>query len=149
MALIDFTLSNSRRFYSSMGNPLGVKGLRRNRTGTLSFCARSNSKHGKNKLDELPTPGQEKRPTAKIWDTSTQKRLRWHLMVKFQNFVLFPWSQISPEGGGGEANALNWLVHNFGVSVMRRDVECRTKGEWPLSLMSMLRKGNITPSFSV
>ena len=29
MALIDFTLSNARRFYSSMGNPLGVRGLRR------------------------------------------------------------------------------------------------------------------------
>ena len=28
MALIDFTLSNARRFYSSMGNPLGWKGLR-------------------------------------------------------------------------------------------------------------------------
>ena len=28
MALIDFTLSNARRFYSSMGNPLGLKGLR-------------------------------------------------------------------------------------------------------------------------
>ena len=27
MALIDFTLSNARRFYSSVGNPLGVKGL--------------------------------------------------------------------------------------------------------------------------
>ena len=27
MALIDFTLSNARQFYSSMGNPLGVKGL--------------------------------------------------------------------------------------------------------------------------
>ena len=27
MARIDFTLSNARRFYSSMGNPLGVKGL--------------------------------------------------------------------------------------------------------------------------
>ena len=26
LALIDFTLSNARRFYSSMGNPLGVKG---------------------------------------------------------------------------------------------------------------------------
>ena len=25
-ALIDFTLSNARRFYSSMGNPLAVKG---------------------------------------------------------------------------------------------------------------------------
>ena len=25
--LIDFTLSNARRFYSSMGNPTGVKGL--------------------------------------------------------------------------------------------------------------------------
>ena len=24
---MDFTLSNARRFYSSMGNPLGVKGL--------------------------------------------------------------------------------------------------------------------------
>ena len=28
MTLIDFTLSNARRFYSSMGNPLAVKGLR-------------------------------------------------------------------------------------------------------------------------
>ena len=27
-ALIDFTLSNARRFYSSMGNPLDRKGLR-------------------------------------------------------------------------------------------------------------------------
>ena len=27
MALIDFALSNARRFYSSMGNPLGLKGL--------------------------------------------------------------------------------------------------------------------------
>ena len=26
--LIDFTLSNARRFYSSMGNPLGMKGLK-------------------------------------------------------------------------------------------------------------------------
>ena len=25
--LIDFTLSNARRFYSSMGNPTGLKGL--------------------------------------------------------------------------------------------------------------------------
>ena len=28
MALMDFTLSNARRFYSSMENPLGVKGLK-------------------------------------------------------------------------------------------------------------------------
>ena len=28
MALIDFTLSNARLFYSSTGNPLGLKGLR-------------------------------------------------------------------------------------------------------------------------
>ena len=28
MALIDFTLSDARRFYSSMGNPLGWKGLK-------------------------------------------------------------------------------------------------------------------------
>ena len=28
MALIDFTLSNARRFYSSVGNPLGWKGLK-------------------------------------------------------------------------------------------------------------------------
>ena len=27
LALTDFTLSNARRFYSSMGNSLGVKGL--------------------------------------------------------------------------------------------------------------------------
>ena len=27
MTLTDFTLSNARRFYSSMGTPLGVKGL--------------------------------------------------------------------------------------------------------------------------
>ena len=29
MALTDFTLSNARPFYSSMGNPLGVKELRK------------------------------------------------------------------------------------------------------------------------
>ena len=28
MAVIDFTLSNARQFYSSVGNPLGWKGLR-------------------------------------------------------------------------------------------------------------------------
>ena len=28
MALVDFTLSNARQFYSSMGNPLGVKGFK-------------------------------------------------------------------------------------------------------------------------
>ena len=28
MTLIDLTLSNARRFYSSMGNPLDMKGLR-------------------------------------------------------------------------------------------------------------------------
>ena len=28
MALIDFTLSNTRRFYFSMGNPIGWKGLK-------------------------------------------------------------------------------------------------------------------------
>ena len=28
MTLIDFTLSNARRFYSSMRNPLAVKGLK-------------------------------------------------------------------------------------------------------------------------
>ena len=28
MTLIDFTMSNARRFYSSMGNPFAVKGLR-------------------------------------------------------------------------------------------------------------------------
>ena len=27
MALVDFSLSNARQFYSSMGNPLGLKGL--------------------------------------------------------------------------------------------------------------------------
>ena len=27
MPLIDFTLSDARRFYSSMGNPLAAKGL--------------------------------------------------------------------------------------------------------------------------
>ena len=32
MALIDLTLSNARRFYSSMGNPLAVKGLTTSKT---------------------------------------------------------------------------------------------------------------------
>ena len=35
MTLIDFTLSNARRFYSSIGNPLGGKGLI---TLTLCMC---------------------------------------------------------------------------------------------------------------
>ena len=39
MALIDFTLSNARRFYSSMGNPLGLKGLRQQLTLTQSLTA--------------------------------------------------------------------------------------------------------------
>ena len=30
LALIDFTLSHARRFYSSVGNPLGRKGLKTN-----------------------------------------------------------------------------------------------------------------------
>ena len=33
MTLIDLTLSDARRFYSSMGNPLAVKGL----TAQLNF----------------------------------------------------------------------------------------------------------------
>ena len=42
MALIDFTLSNARRFYSSMGNPLGVKGLTATSSKTMSpFKARA------------------------------------------------------------------------------------------------------------
>ena len=32
MALIDFTLHNARQFYSSMGNPLGGKGLTTSKT---------------------------------------------------------------------------------------------------------------------
>ena len=36
MALIDFTLSNARRFYSSMGNPSGLKGLT---VGILLRCS--------------------------------------------------------------------------------------------------------------
>ena len=35
MALKDLTLSNARRFYSSMGNPLAVKGLK---TSKMSPC---------------------------------------------------------------------------------------------------------------
>ena len=35
MTLIDFTLSNARRFYSSMENPTGVKGLRGLKTSKL------------------------------------------------------------------------------------------------------------------
>ena len=38
MALIDFTLSNARRFYSSMGNPLGVKGLKKRGHLFLNNC---------------------------------------------------------------------------------------------------------------
>ena len=30
MTILDITLSNARRFYSSIGNPLAVKGLRIN-----------------------------------------------------------------------------------------------------------------------
>ena len=37
MALIDFTPSNARRFYSSMGNPLGWKGLRLTKLITVVF----------------------------------------------------------------------------------------------------------------
>ena len=37
MTLIDFTLSNARRFYSSMGNPLDMKGLIQNIASSSSF----------------------------------------------------------------------------------------------------------------
>ena len=40
-ALIDFTLSNARRFYSSMGNPLDGKGLS-NRVFEVSFSLLKN-----------------------------------------------------------------------------------------------------------
>ena len=36
MTLIDFTLANARRFYSSMGNPLAVKGLKVGQVKTRS-----------------------------------------------------------------------------------------------------------------
>ena len=36
--LTDFTLSNARRFYSSVGNPLAVKGLRHNLLYILTTC---------------------------------------------------------------------------------------------------------------
>ena len=38
MALIDFTLSNARRFYSSMGNPSGLKGLSFNLGKNAMHC---------------------------------------------------------------------------------------------------------------
>ena len=38
MTLIDFTLSNARRFYSSMGNPLAVKGLDKEYVSTYLFA---------------------------------------------------------------------------------------------------------------
>ena len=40
MALIDFNLSNARRFYSSVGNPLGLKGLTGAERGSnkLNLC---------------------------------------------------------------------------------------------------------------
>ena len=37
-ALIDFTLSNARRFYSSMGKPLVVKGLRGGLHSKVTVC---------------------------------------------------------------------------------------------------------------
>ena len=36
VSLIDFTLSNARRFYTSMGNASGVKGLTNNIKKTMS-----------------------------------------------------------------------------------------------------------------
>ena len=36
VTLIDFTLSNARRFYLSMGNPTGVKGLSNSNFAGLS-----------------------------------------------------------------------------------------------------------------
>ena len=37
MTLIDFTLSNATRFYSSMGNTLAVKGLKRGVRNSLNL----------------------------------------------------------------------------------------------------------------
>ena len=40
MALIDFTLSNARRFYSSMGNPLGerVNNMQSQKLWIFNYC---------------------------------------------------------------------------------------------------------------
>ena len=45
-ALIDFTLSNARRFYSSMGNLLDGKGLTTSKTMSLLTPSRSNECSG-------------------------------------------------------------------------------------------------------
>ena len=45
MALIDFTLSNARRFYSSMGSPLGLKGLKVHLVFMWSASAVASFKH--------------------------------------------------------------------------------------------------------
>ena len=47
LILIDFTLSNARQFYLSMGNPSGVKGLNAFKIVTLSEMLRSLCKYFK------------------------------------------------------------------------------------------------------
>ena len=47
MALIDFTLSNARRFYLSMGNPLGLKGLKQQAAAShVCFLTHNTFLHG-------------------------------------------------------------------------------------------------------
>ena len=57
MTLIDFTLSNARRFYSSMGNSLAVKGLTTSKTmSPLTHVLRDHFAFKRSEKEESYTP---------------------------------------------------------------------------------------------
>ena len=90
MALIDFTLSNARRFYSSMGNPLGLKGL----TG---------AERGSNKLNlcqilKLKGPSHAMRLHGSISKWIPCIYLPKSRTLKMKKPVLFNRFQLQPKG---------------------------------------------------
>ena len=73
VALIDFTLPNAGRFYSSMGNPLAVKGLRE--FSCIIKCKRSNRSRWRSRLWKSPgeLPGSLSTSYWKWWKNSARR----------------------------------------------------------------------------
>ena len=76
MGLTDFTVSNARRFYSSMGSPSGVKGLTTSASKAMSLLTEGLcSKRGSGKtvpMDWMPFP-QHSHKRAYFYSTSSRE----------------------------------------------------------------------------
>ena len=71
-ALIDFTLSNARRFYSSMGNPLDGKGLEPKNVRTLGKLS--------------PAKARARWPTCEEWELLFSPKRGWWPIIFFAWF---------------------------------------------------------------